>query len=309
MYLVLLTLSSDNKSSVQDTNKRKLIAAKDKTVRLLKGKKTADLAYVPDDLMHFTESLRGYAKEVLSPIRSSRRSHSNRSSTSVAGTGFVQTPLRWRSQDPGSISPSNQAHISRQANLRPGLATSSSVSTSANSRSSSVQIIPRPKTISSVSSASHETVESKLGNGRENEQTHLRHGAPSFFEIRDMKSREYINDPEGNILSRPKVRNLTLEPHAPKTQQMGRHKMILSATDFRINNHSYVVKKYHVAAALFQTLLRHPDKFDKLVEVLDAGEEEEKWDGIPGWVADSRRILRQPENIGIEDVQSNDTIR
>jgi hypothetical protein len=259
-----------------------------------KGKRRSDLAYTPEDLMHFTESLGAYAREVLPPLRPTRRSLSSRATTSVSGSTYVQTlPSRWRPQDPYSEIPSKPAHMSRETDSRPNRGTPSGISTSSSSCSSGLQVITEPDIVSSVSSASREGVEPKSALARQDEQTRPEPHAPTFFEIRDTISREYINDPEGNILSHPKVKHPAKEPLVPKTRQIGRHKMTLSATEFRINNHSYVVTKYHVADALFETLLQHPDKFDGLVAVLDAGEERKKWDGIPGWVADSRQIMRQ----------------
>jgi hypothetical protein len=290
-----LTLNSNIKSTVHDTNKRMLKEARDETTQQRQGERTLDLNHIPEDLLQFTESLGAYAKEVLPPVRPSRRSLPSQKSNSASGS--VVTPGRWRRQDPPSTSSSNQVHISREIESRPGLATSSSVSTSASSHSSREQIIAAPDTISSVSSTRQEVVKSKTPSGRANERTRVKRGGRTFLGFPETKSREYINDPEGNILSHPKVKHHGPASHVPKTQQMGRHEMELSATHFRINDHSYSIPDYHVGEAFFRTLLQHPDRFDELVEILDTGDKAEEWGGIPGWVVGPRQILKQPETL------------
>ncbi|KAH6616470.1 hypothetical protein C7974DRAFT_45351 [Boeremia exigua] len=96
-----------------------------------------------------------------------------------------------------------------------------------------------------------------------------------------MRPREYINDPNGNILSPPKVKGEDTSSSQQREERVGRHVIRLNATDITINGHSLHMANYEMGQQFFKSLLKHHDKLDRLDEALGQGLE--NWEGIPDW--------------------------
>lgn len=125
----------------------------------------------------------------------------------------------------------------------------------------------------------------------------------SLVEIIDMKSREYIDDPDGNILSQPKVKPPTQRLPPTKAQRLGRHTIMLSATEFRINDRSFGFTSYKTADDLFSAILLQRDLIDELVKVVNGGYGNVMWCGIMGWFASPGKVTRSLRNSGIKILQ------
>ena len=277
-----------------------LKAAKNEVTSKQPGSQFADFAPPPDELLDFTESLETYAKEVLHEARSSRRWFSNHASTSAPGpTSERALPEIWRHVDSHSRSSSHRSRESSNARTEPSHAASSSVSASTRPSSLSQRPITISDSMSDISSTTQQTIESFPS---ENNVRNPKPNASTIIEHRDMKAREYINDPNGDILSRPKVKPRAETATVGRSRQIGRHTITLDATRFRINNHSLKVENYAVADAFFQTLLHHKDKLDALDEALAIQGPEDTWEGIPGWLVDSRGVTMQASALGIREV-------
>jgi hypothetical protein len=175
-----------------------------------------------------------------------------------------------------------------------GQAAPSNVSTSTRSSDSIPPSATRQDITPSVPSTNHRTVRSMQVTPRQNEKTSSSpRNDRDIVEYPDVKSREYMNNPAGNILSCPKTKDPVKKPPETKAYLIGRHMIMLSATELRIDNQSLKVTFYEVADAFFEALLQHEDKIGSLVEVLGSGNENVVWNGIPGWLATSRRVTRE----------------
>jgi hypothetical protein len=86
-----------------------------------------------------------------------------------------------------------------------------------------------------------------------------------------MNSREYINNPDGTILSPPIMKDHSANSSSPKRKQVGRHTVLLDAKTFQVNANKLNVISYAVAEALFQEVIRDKNLLDKLDERLSGG--------------------------------------
>jgi hypothetical protein len=112
----------------------------------------------------------------------------------------------------------------------------------------------------------------------------LKSNARVMVEHGDMKAREYINDPDGDILSHPKVKPRAGSVPVRKTRQIGPYTVILDPTRFHINKHVLRLESYAAGDAFFHALLQHRDKLDALVEALAVVDREATKNIIPGWL-------------------------
>jgi hypothetical protein len=83
-----------------------------------------------------------------------------------------------------------------------------------------------------------------------------------------------------------------------KSCRIGRHIIVLNATHLHIGNHPLRFDDYETANLLFQTLLKNQDKIDALVEALAMENEEDTWEGMPGWVVDAHGVMMRVDEEG-----------
>ena len=109
-----------------------------------------------------------------------------------------------------------------------------------------------------------------------------------------------MNDPDGTILSPPKLK-VTGAPSLPrKIARIGRHTMTLSATEFTLNACSLHVNVYEHGLKFYQTLLENPGKLDSLDEALAQGDED--LEVVPGWVINPSEATVQAAVSEVRDV-------
>jgi hypothetical protein len=278
----LLTHGSEIKSSVHYTNKRMLKDAKQEIVSKQQRTHTSNLDNTLVDLFEFTKSFGAYAREVLPSVRSERHRSSKYTSPSTSRSTLEQA--RPKIQHPGNYGSMAMPYqppglrILRPAAGHPATSNISTGSHSSNSMHS------RTKSDSTSSQSSPSRPTSRDTSTRSNIRN-LKHVTNGYIEPQDMKAREYMNNPNGNILSHPKVKSRTTKSIPPlKTRHIGRHTIGLDATHLYIDNHSLSFEIYATADQLYEVLSENKDKLDALVEALDMEQSGEVWDGIPGWV-------------------------
>jgi hypothetical protein len=294
----LLTHESEIKGSVHHTNRRILKAAQQEIVLKQQGTHPSDLDNTLEDLFDFTESFGAYAKEIMPSVRSERRRSSKYASTSTSRSTLEQVPpKRQRSDNHRSMPTPSQPKDIRNSEPIPSHPATSNVSTgshSGNRLDSRTQADARLGKLSPSRPASRDTV--NKSNSRK-----LKHFTTGYMEHRDMKTREYMNAPNGNILSNPKVKSRTQSTPTRKTSQIGHHTIVLDATHIHIDNHRLRFEMYATANEFFRVLHRHADKIDALIEALAMENEEETWEGIPGWVVDAHGVTMQASALAVDD--------
>jgi hypothetical protein len=275
------------KGSVHYTNKRILKAAKEEVASKQQATRPSD--FDDDmlvDLFDFTESFRAYAKEVMPPVRSEQRRSSRYAPTSTSRSTLSQTPpKRLRPDDFHSTAKSSQPGDLRNSQPPPSHSVTSNVSAGSFS-SNSIHSRTSSGSISGTSSSS--TPVSRMNNAR-----NANPGYSSFIEPQDFKPRLYINPPNQPILSHPAIISRPRIMPLRKSYQIGRHTIVLDATHLHIDNHGLRFDIYATANSFLQAILEHQDKIDALVEALAMENEEETWDGIPGWLVDAHGVTMQ----------------
>jgi hypothetical protein len=92
-----------------------------------------------------------------------------------------------------------------------------------------------------------------------------------------MNPREYINNPDGTILSPPIMKNHPANVPSTKRAQIGRHTISLDAKIFQVNANKLNVINHAAADALFQEFFRDETILGELDKRLSDGCQE-------GWV-------------------------
>jgi hypothetical protein len=298
--LYKLIYNSEIKGSVYHTNERMLKAAKEELTLKQQGSHTLDVDDTLLDLFDFTKSLGAYSRKAMPPVRSKRHRSSKHASTSASRSSLNTPPEKKRRDHSRHRTPSHQT--SKTNNMRPNPSQSyvTPSSTSSGTRSGNrSHAATASDPISSTSSISPPT------SGPRPSQTQVHSSNPitsGFIEHRDTKSREYINAPNGTILSPPKVKSRTVNIPPQRTQRIGGHTIVLDTTHIYIDAHALRFELYETAHQFFEVLLQNEDKLDALVEALAMENEDETWDGIPGWVVDAHGVTMQASSVlGIED--------
>ena len=272
-------------------NKKTLEEAKHGIAKHQEKRETTDDVPAPDELSKFTETLDDYARELLPPRRSSRRTGSSASAASVVSSEPIhrrsfQSASRTRA-DPSTANTGNTANPSN--NTSP---TSSSVS------GDSLQPpVVTPSTASDVSSGFDNIPDVGLPPNTQ---------ASVTIEHPGMRAREYVNDPNGNILSPPVLRQ-TRQPS--KTVIIRGHTITLDATSFNFNEIQLNIgsrHRYTIADMFFSALKEHGDKLDELNQVLRSRHKrgpDWKWSRIPGWEVTSHSVNMLPITLGIQTLR------
>jgi hypothetical protein len=86
-----------------------------------------------------------------------------------------------------------------------------------------------------------------------------------------MNSREYINDPDGTILSPPIMKDHPAKSPSPKREQVGRHTVLLDARTFQVNANTLNFIDYAAAYAFFQEVIKHENILDEVDDSLSNG--------------------------------------
>ncbi|KAL5113323.1 hypothetical protein ACEQ8H_008802 [Pleosporales sp. CAS-2024a] len=249
----------ESKESVHQVKMRSLVKARDDENTFQQSKKGEDFGLAMRHLAGFTDSLNTFAKDVLPRHRSSRHSASSRTSFYT----YDAMPDRAVGEKVANTSVPDMS-----------------------SRASVNKPDEEPSTASMPSSATGSETPINIH--------HQKARTVGFVEHRHIGSREYMNDPEDNILSSPKIKINIHDRPALKTRQIGRHTIWLSDTQFGIDDYTYRANIYEDADQFFNSLSEHADKVEELVQVLDAGDSSvERWNGIPGWLVDRRCIEMQ----------------
>jgi hypothetical protein len=284
-----LIYGSGIKHLVHDTNERELEATK-KEVTLNQEDQTAVREHVPADLFGFTKSLEAYSKEVLPSVRSSRHRSAKHVANPASKSSFKQAPpTERRAKGSHSQTTSHRTRRSRNSRTKSSHATSSSVSASTLSGSLSQNSTTTSNSISKLPSVATPIVEPKPS--KYNTRS-LKSNASVIVEHGDLKAREYTNDSNGDIQSRPSTKPHAESDPIPKTQQVGPHTITIGATHLRIDHCELTFKRYAIGYAFFKAILQHKDKLDGLIEALGAQDEEEIWNGISGWLVGSSGAMR-----------------
>jgi hypothetical protein len=268
------------------------------------GKQTSN------DLSVFAQTLTACAKQVLP--ENTPQYHWSTSSESGPSSESIHAPavtLSWSSRisDSSAISDRSRTRTARNARTQPHDATSSRVPFDTVPTQFSAERRTRPYKRRSRSPINDNIVRpnpAKQTSGSEE----ITAASPfySLVEHRDTKSREYINDPDGNILSQPKVKPSTQTQPATKLQRLGRHTISLSATEFHINDRVFSITSYGTADDLFSAILRQRDWIDELVKVVNGDYGNIMWDGILGWFAAPGQVTRGSSNLGIKTLQDRE---
>ncbi|KAH3966052.1 hypothetical protein HBH92_186350 [Parastagonospora nodorum] len=292
--------------SVHEVKERVLKSAIDVSLKEQQSKGTSEFDITRRDLSVFTKAFETYGKQILPVSKHPRyRSGSNDGTISDSEATLLQaTPRNSRSRNPNSNSTLGRPlHTSRNITTISGHTKLSQTPFSTVLDMPIVEVSIRPDAEPVVSRAEGETTRQvstkERSDQKETISAPLLHG---LFKSMDIKSREYINDPDGNILSPPKVKSPLKNP-LTKLQKIGRHTIMLSATEFRINGRSFGMSSYETADDLFSAILLQRDLVDELVKVVNGGYGNILWDGIPGWFASPGKVTRPLKNSGIKLLQ------
>jgi len=261
------------------------------------GKQTSN------DLSVFAQTLTACAKRILPEnilqYHWSISSESGPSSESIHAPAVTQSRSS-RISDPNARSDRSRTRTARDARTQPHDATSSRVPFDSVPTQFSAEMRNRPYRRRSRDNLARSNP-AKQPSGSEETMA-----ASPFYTLvkhRDTKSREYINDPDGNILSQPKVKPPTQKSPSTKVQRLGRHTIMLSGTEFRINDRSFSITSYETADDLFSAILLQRDLIDELVKVVNGGDGNVMWYGITGWIVSPGQVTRGSSNLGIKTLQ------
>ena len=263
-----------------------------------------DILPTPDELFEFTHSFEMYAEQVLPPQQASRPTRSpvpsstsrdkyrgvrsERKPSVAASSGIPNQPL---SQMPGSHS---ETSVSTEQ--------STFWSSNQSSRNQSSRLSANPliviSSVSDISPASSKVARpsSSCRNERlKTEQSKNDHTSVERNGERiGYRAREYINDPDGTILSPPKVKpRFSSAPPEPfirkyplrRTEQIGRHTISINDTKFYLNEDFISFENHATAEAFFDALIANAGKLDSLEQALI---QRNDWDEVSGWVVDFR---------------------
>jgi hypothetical protein len=98
-----------------------------------------------------------------------------------------------------------------------------------------------------------------------------------------MNSREYINDPDGTILSPPIIKDPLANSPSPKREQVGRHTVLLDAKTFQVNANKLNVINYAAADAFFEKIILDKNLLDDLDKELSGGCQKRLFYSISDW--------------------------
>ncbi|KAF1365582.1 hypothetical protein EJ07DRAFT_151065 [Lizonia empirigonia] len=288
---------------VHRVSNKTLEAAKEKLVTFQLKSKTAKAVATVEELFEFTEILDDYAREVIPPRQSGRRADSfaSHSTSSIHTTVNEQ-----RSQATASVPPVQE--VPRQ-----------NEDTVYVFRRSPILRVPRapsntePVGTSSSASDKSSGPEVSMSDPKPSPDTAAVPGGADVVAGRpEMRAREYINDPNGNILSPPIVRRDTDTSRTEsrcvlavlKTETIGRHTLRLDPTGFFLNNNHLNIaspREYEIADTFFSDLITYRHSLDHLDHLLRTRHMQRagwSWDGIPGWVVTATAVKMLPMSIG-----------
>jgi hypothetical protein len=271
--------------------------AKDEVTHLQTKGSAVDTIAAVDKLMDLTKAFDAYAEEILPSRRSSRRSKSFVSNNAASPVCRGVPPERQRSSSTLSQPRGRLFPNSVRTNLREyGNQNNSSSSTVPTNSSEHPIIIP--SSMSDTSSRFEEIVASRPSQKNPNTP---KVKAGMSFERPHMRTREYINNPDGDILSPPIVKP---DNRYTKKRKIGRHTIMLNFASFYLNENFLKVvgpDSYELANMFFSALIKHNDKLDELDQILsdrDRVSSNYKWNGIPGWEITSNGVYRLPGTCG-----------
>lgn len=243
-----------------------------------------------DELIKLTETLNDYARELLPPRGTSRRTKSSASESTV----HLTVPANeGRPQAASIVDPIPFDHGSCTHDSMSETSPTSSVTSG---RSSQPPIVVSTS-VSDTSSAYRKAKEQRPNRAR---LPSVESTAGVARERLDLRAGEYINDPNGNILSPPILKS---NNQPSKTITIGRHTIKLSSTDFHFNNHQLKVGSrydYTIADMFYSALCEHEDKLDELEQIL-CSSHSWKWSGIPGWIITRDVVTMLPKTLGIQE--------
>ncbi|KAF3042329.1 hypothetical protein E8E12_002007 [Didymella heteroderae] len=249
-------------------NRKTLAKAQVELANSQKIDKTTSLIPASEALRDLIETLEDYADELL-PSRHPRSRDSNYSHASTAsGKDSIYSLLSRGTQPEFASEP-----IMSDAT---GTEKSSTTTSLVSSHDSSRSLRGPPRASSSLSTVSILSLNAPNGALPRSSRAEVTIESP-------YTRREYMNDPQGTILSPPMVRP-TSSPTllAAKTARIGDYLITLEAKRLRINRHSLQVNDYDIGLAFFEALKQHPQELDSLDAAI--GRRDEDWGGIPGWV-------------------------
>ncbi|KAF1842231.1 uncharacterized protein K460DRAFT_409648 [Cucurbitaria berberidis CBS 394.84] len=295
--IIMVEQEIQNTHTVHRTNKELMHTAKTNLTLYQQKDEAIDSLPAAGALLEFTESLERCEESFLPRNLSRTRTRKSGSNyTSRSNVGSVQSERR-----PSTTASTRIPHkpLSRKTNtqsvspmtsdrnsLRPNHTRSSLSQTSSFVPSSASFVSPTSSNVGKASSGGS----TACTNITENVDDHIHMGVKR--ERRDSQAREYINDPDGNILSPPialprcglHVPGPSIQKgHLQRTESIGRHTITIAPRHLLINSRLLAVRGDMTPEAIFQTLKRNADKLDSLDQILKRGfKEEYKWSGIPG---------------------------
>ncbi|KAJ4994034.1 hypothetical protein SVAN01_00511 [Stagonosporopsis vannaccii] len=267
------------KNTLHETSSRHLEAAKRQIMDQRPKRQNNDFVPAPAALLKLAASFDTYAKEVLpsresSPgLSSSRAPH--RAETKSRGVHARPQPTMARSEAKIAASSSSSA-LSSHSN-RTSFAVPSSTSSN---------YIP-PETIAE-DKPRHQEAQRPIP------------ATKQIFEHTSIKGREYINDPEGTILSPPKVKIQDASAPLQRKVQIGRHIITLTPTELFVNRHSLHMSNHDMGVQFIETLKQHPELLDSLEQALGKGLQ--NWGGIPKWIVRPTMEATRQDATGVRDV-------
>ena len=237
-------------------------------------KKTADNVPALEQLLRFNAALDEYAEKTLPPRRSIHRPSSS-SSVPMVCIGRRTVPLVAQRAPAASYTPSIRSDLETYREVV--CATHYSCSSSNISKTSS-----QCSTATSSSASDASANESITTPDPSQKSVNAAQRADTIIERPGMGPREYMNDPNGTILSPPIVKT-PADKHQTEKAQVGRHTITLSAKLFHVNANKLNVTGYAAAYAFFQDLLVREDRLDDLDKQLSNGCQESIFYDIPRW--------------------------
>lgn len=271
---------------VHRETRKVLEKAENKVAKHRENSQIAGSVPATEELAKITETLDDYASELLPSTRSHNRAESRRSASSASGNGSVHS-FRPRRHQPESTSEPAMGDIIRTKE------SSITTSVSSNHVSSRSSLSP-PRASSSFSTVSTPSV------NMPNRDVPRSSKAGAVTTERSFRHREYMNDPDGTILSPPIVRPSSSPVVPVKTVQIGDYTIVLEATQLRINSHSLRVNDYSIGLAFCEALKQHPQELESLEKAILRGNED--WEGIPGWLVNPSNWTADTTADGIGDV-------
>lgn len=269
---------------VHDENVKTLKDAQDKVTVFQKKIKTASDVPAPLELIEFTRTLNVYAKEVLPSKQPNYRATSSAS---------VSSSSRHRPVSQHHLHTTSRHHLAPENDG------------SGRTAKSTKNISPTSSTISSTSrkppaTASSSSSEVSVASKKVSDQRPVHravHVPDARFTVgvarSELRAREYMNDPDGDILSPPKLRGHDTKGPVHRNTQIGRHIITLRSTDFILNKNVLPINDYQIANAFYHAVVEHEDRLDELDRILSIRlnmSPGSKWLGIPDWEITSRQI-------------------